>query len=153
MQPPEGEAAARQAAARYLARRDLSRRRLSVRLRRSGFGEEVSERVAGAFAEEGYVDDARLARARSHELAERGYGDAAIAARLELEGIETATIQEALARLAPERDRARLLARRERDPRRLAALLGRRGFSADIVEEAAVAAAAALDGPGGTELR
>jgi hypothetical protein len=54
----------------------------------------------------GLVDDARTAVRRAEALAERGFGDAAIRYDLEQEGIAPEPVEEALAGLDPERERA-----------------------------------------------
>ena len=83
----------------------------------------------------GLVDDARVARGRASALAERGWGDAAIAARLEAEGVEEADATAALAYLPAERERAADLVAAEPDRRRAATLLARRGFALETIEE------------------
>ena len=102
-------------AARTVARRDVSSRRLSERLESRGIRAErrprrAVDRARGA----GVVDDARRPRARARALAERGWGDAAVAARLE-QGRATRSddVAAALAQLAAE-ERAGPRARRRR---------------------------------------
>jgi SOS response regulatory protein OraA/RecX len=124
------------AATRALSRRDLSRRRLDERLRARGATRAESERAVATFEAAGVVDDARLARRRAEALAERGWGDAAVAARLEAEGLAPDSVRSAVARLAPERERAAALARQVHDRRKAWKLLARRGFSADSAESA-----------------
>ncbi len=121
-------------AARALARRDLSAGQLDARLARARVAPSTAGEVVAALQQAGVVDDGRLACARARALADRGYGDAAIAARLETEGIEEPLVRDALAELAPEADRAQAVARRERDPRRAGRLLARRGFAHETVE-------------------
>ena len=76
----------------------------------------------------GYVDDARVARTRAEQLAARGSGDALIRDDLERRGIGGEAIEEALAELEPERERAaRVVAQRGRGPR-TARYLASRGF-------------------------
>lgn len=129
------EARALRVAAGQLARRDLSRLRLTERLRRSGLGEEATDGAVEALVEAGYVDDLRFAASRAEQLAGRGYGDALIGDRLEREGVEPDAIRAALAGLEPESERIRSLVGGERDPRRAAAMLVRRGFSVESVEQ------------------
>jgi SOS response regulatory protein OraA/RecX len=82
------------------------------------------------------VDDSRYAHARAAALAERGRGDAAIAWDLERRGVAAGVVKAALARLAPEPERARALADGlGRDPT-TARLLARRGFGEEAVEAA-----------------
>src|SRR5918996_5821062 len=73
-------------AGRALAQAPLSRRRLGERLRRRGVTPEAERAAVGTLAAAGLVDDARLAHGRAQTLADRGWGDLAIAARLEREG-------------------------------------------------------------------
>ncbi len=113
-------------AGRALARKDVSARRLEQRLTRAGIAPEAGREVLADLSKAGIVDDARTARAHAERLASRGYGDAAIAARLEAEGIDEAAARDALSELSPERERAR-----DVPPGRLAA----RGFSPETIEE------------------
>jgi SOS response regulatory protein OraA/RecX len=80
------------------------------------------------------VDDARLANGRAETLAERGWGNAAIAARLEAEGIPTAEAGSAIAKLEPEVPRAARVAAGVSDPRKAWGLLTRRGFDEETIE-------------------
>jgi SOS response regulatory protein OraA/RecX len=124
-----------EAAVRTVARRDVSSRRLRRRLDARGIGSPEAEAAVEALTSAGVVDDERLARVRARSIADRGWGDAAIAARLEQEGLPSGSVTEAIAELPAERDRAVALVARE--PDRLAAwrLLGRRGFAPETVED------------------
>ena len=135
---------ARELAARALARRDVSVSALKKRLEAGGVERDEIDRVIEALVRAGLVDDVRLAQELSSSLADRGLGDEAILARLEAEGIGSDERAYALAMLEPEERRAVGVAEREsaRGPRRLAALLTRRGFGEDAVE----AALASFDG-------
>ena len=124
------------AAGRSLSRRDLSKARLRERLRRAGVAPAEKERTLARLERMGLVDDHRLARARAATLAERGWGDAAIAARLEEDGIDASTGRAVIDELAPERERALALAGGECDRRKAGSLLIRRGFSPDSIEAA-----------------
>jgi SOS response regulatory protein OraA/RecX len=128
-------AEALETAARALAQRDLARQRVSERLRRRRVPPATAETVLATLADAGLVDDARVAGRRARALAERGWGDAAIAARLDQEGITEADAAAALADLAPERERAAELAAREPDRRGAARLLARRGFAFETVDD------------------
>ena len=120
---------------RALARGDLTRRRVGERLRRKGVAPATEETVLSTLASAGLVDDARVARARASTLAERGWGDAAIAARLEADGVDEADAAAALAELPPEDERATDLVADERDRRGAARLLARRGFAFETIED------------------
>jgi SOS response regulatory protein OraA/RecX len=127
---------AMEAAARVLAHRDLARERLGERLLRAGVAAGDRERTLASLERAGVVDDARLAHSRAGVLAARGWGDEAIRARLEAEGIREEERRDALAALAPEPERAVEVADGEVDRRRAAALLTRRGFSPDSIDAA-----------------
>ena len=128
-------AEARAVAARALARQDVSARRLGERLERAGVAPTTAKNTVARFAAVGLVDDARLAHARAEALASRGYGDAAIAARLEGERLDWECVRAALAVLPPESERARRLAAAEREPSAVARRLTGRGFAPETVEE------------------
>jgi SOS response regulatory protein OraA/RecX len=121
-------------AGRTLRRRDLSLRRLSQRLERAGVAPAAERNALLALSEARIVDDARLANGRAATLAERGWGNAAIAARLEAEGIPGADAGSAIAKLEPERARAARATAAMSDPRKLWALLTRRGFDEETIE-------------------
>jgi SOS response regulatory protein OraA/RecX len=121
------------AATRALRARPLSEQRLRERLRAKGIPDEAERAAVATLSAAGYVDDARLARGRALALAERGWGDAAIAARLSGEGLPAGEIDGAVAELEPETARAaRLLF--GKDPRKGWGLLQRRGFDLETIE-------------------
>jgi regulatory protein len=124
------------AATRSLARRDLSSERLRERLDARGIRAPAAEAALATLESAGIVDDARLARSRAAVLAHRGWGDAAVAARLEREGIGPEPAQAALSELLPEAERAAALAAGAPDRRAAWRLLVRRGFSLDSIEHA-----------------
>jgi regulatory protein len=134
-------------AGRALAQRPLSRRQVSERLRRRGVAPPVERETLGTLAAAGLVDDARLARARAAGLADRGWGDLAIAARLHRDGLEEAETRAALAELPPEQGRAAALIADVSDGRKAWSLLARRGFSPDAIE-GALGSLDADDSPG-----
>ena len=121
-------------ATRALARREHSAQSLRERLQRAGVDVSEADRVVEELQRLGLLDDGRFARERARVLAERGKGDAAIRFDLEGAGVEPAEIEEALATLDPERDRAaRLVDRRGPGPA-TARLLAGRGFDEAVVE-------------------
>jgi SOS response regulatory protein OraA/RecX len=128
-------AEALEAALGTVSRRDVSSRRLRERLDARGIASQEARTAVDTLASAGVVDDERLARSRACGLAERGWGDGAIAARLEQEGLPSAAVAHALAELPAERERAGELA--EGMPDRSAAwrLLGRRGFALETIED------------------
>src|SRR5205823_8463707 len=76
------------AGVRALARRDRSEQELRGVLERRGVAEREREETVVALRRHGAIDDDRFACGRAAALAERGLGDAAIAFRLERDGID-----------------------------------------------------------------
>jgi len=135
--------AAVEAALRALRHRDLSARELEERLRAGGFGEPEREAALESLARTGLLDDGRYAAGRARSLAARGAADAFIRHSLGAAGVSRDQIEEALAELEPERERAgTIVARRGVGPRTARYLRGK-GFPEDVV--AAVVAAAGED--------
>lgn len=120
-------------AGRTLARRDVSEASLRARLGRAGVAAATVEETTDVLRRTGTLDDERFATRRAEALAERGWGNAAVEARLETEGAPPEAISEAVAGLEPEWDRARR-ASGKLPPRKAAALLARRGFDPDTIE-------------------
>jgi regulatory protein len=135
-------------AARTLRRRDASAAELDTRLAQAGVAADARTEALAALTAAGLVDDERVARTGSEALARRGWGDAAIAFRLERLGIDATTAADAQARLEPEVARAiRIVAARGRS-RRTASHLARKGFSEDAIEAAFAAPVADGDPEG-----
>jgi regulatory protein len=124
------------AAGRALSRCDRSAAELGAQLARRGLRPGERDAAVETMARLGYVDDARFARSRAEALADRGYGDAAIACDLERRGVANDQVAAALEAVAPEADRARVAASRAEDPMKAARLLASKGFSADAIEAA-----------------
>jgi len=122
-------------AVRTVSRRDVSAGRLRQRLGARGIASQEAEAAVETLSAAGVVDDERLARSRARGLAERGWGDAAISARLEQEGIGSGPVTASLAELPPEHERAAELAARTPDRLALWRLLARRGFAPETVED------------------
>lgn len=115
---------------------------LRARLVARGFSDEDSDGALATLERTGLLDDRRFAEGRARSLAARGAGDAFIRHRLQADGIEREVVDDALAALRPEPERAeRIVGRRGAGPR-TARYLRLRGFS-----EEAVARAVAGDGP------
>jgi regulatory protein len=124
-----------QTAVRTLRARPVSEHRLRERLRNRGVRRDAEEAAVATLSDAGFVDDVRLARGRALALAERGWGDAAIGARLAGEGVPEAQVSAAVDDLEPEAHRAvRLIA--GLPPRKAWGLLQRRGFDPDTLESA-----------------
>jgi SOS response regulatory protein OraA/RecX len=124
------------AAARALTRRDRSEAGVLEVLRRKGVAEDEALEAVETLRRVGAVDDERFAVAGAASLAEHGYGDMAIAFRLEREGVSGDLAERAVSALEPETERARqLVARRGATPK-TARWLASRGFAPDSVESA-----------------
>jgi len=122
-------------AARALGPRERSRLALEERLARAGVPAAAREEALETLERAGLVDDARTAVRRAEALADRGFGDAAIRHDLEQEGIAAELVEEALAGLEPERERARALVERRGADVRTGRWLAARGFDAATVED------------------
>jgi SOS response regulatory protein OraA/RecX len=124
-------------AGRALRRQDLSERGIAERLARAAVAPAAAEESLAVLSRAGLVDDARFARGRAENLAERSYGDAAIRHDLERQGVGPEPIQQALETLEPERERAaRLIERRGPGPG-TARYLASKGFGEEALEAAA----------------
>jgi regulatory protein len=130
-------AAALEAAGRALARRDRSPAGLAALLERRGVAPAQGTEAVETLERLGYVDETRFAHARATSLAARGYGDEAIRFDLEREGADADAIEEAMAALEPELERASALVAAGGDRARNARRLLAKGFSPEAVEAAA----------------
>jgi SOS response regulatory protein OraA/RecX len=124
-------------AARALRHRDRSAREVDKRLARAGVDANGRAEALATLARLGYVDDNRYAASRAAALAVRGWGDAGIRTHLEQEGVGAAAAEGALAALAPERERAEEITRRDGASARTARRLAAKGFAEDVVESVA----------------
>lgn len=129
-------AAALETAGRALARRDRSPAGLAALLERRGVAPAQGAEAVDTLERLGYVDETRFAHSRAASLAARGYGDDAIRFDLEREGAGTDSIDEAVAALEPELERACALVAAGGDPARNARRLLAKGFSPEAVEAA-----------------
>jgi SOS response regulatory protein OraA/RecX len=120
-------------AIRSLRARPLSEQRLRERLQSRGVRADAEEAAVATLVGAGFVDDARLARGRALALAEKGWGDAAIEARLAGEGLPEPMVAEAVAELEPEGQRAARIAG-ALPARKAWPLLQRRGFELETIE-------------------
>ncbi len=120
-------------ALRALRHRDLSARELDERLRVKGFGEIARYEALETLARTGLLDDARFAESRSRSLAARGAGDAAIRHALRLAGVEDSLVEDALATLDPEEERAAAIVGRRGPEPKTARYLRGKGFSEEVV--------------------
>jgi SOS response regulatory protein OraA/RecX len=122
-------------AAAALARRDRSAAALIAYLEERGVETDEAAEAVERLRVAGYVDDGRLAALRAEAMARRGYGDAAIRADLERRDIGREHVNETLATLQPERERAEALADRDGRTPKTARRLIAKGFAADTVSE------------------
>jgi SOS response regulatory protein OraA/RecX len=116
--------------------RDLSSQALAERLRRANVAPELRKEAVSALERVGVVDDLRFATSRASALAARGYGDAAILADLERQGVPGELHADALAPLDPETDRAREVVRRRGGGAKTARFLASKGFGEEAREAA-----------------
>jgi regulatory protein len=119
---------------RALARRDHSAASLRAKLDRAGISEGAQAEALDTLERAGYLDDARFARDRAVQLAERGYGDEWIRADLEAQGVAAEVAATALAELETEAERAERESLRLGGGLRAVRSLARRGFAEETLE-------------------
>ena len=122
-------------ATRMLARRPLPRALLEDRLERKGVAPAALEEAVEVLEQAQYLNDHSYALDRARSLAERGHGDAAVRYVLEQERVDSELIEEAVAALEPELERAQALLIGARDRRRTLRRLTTRGFSAETLAD------------------
>jgi SOS response regulatory protein OraA/RecX len=122
-------------ATRMLARRPLPRALLEERLEKKGVAPVALEEAVEVLEQAHYLNDRSYALERARSLAERSYGDAAVHYILEQERVGSELIEEAIASLEPEVERARALLAATADRRRTLRRLVTRGFSAETLED------------------
>jgi regulatory protein len=131
-------------ALRALRHRDLAARELDERLAARGVPAASREQAMDTLERTGLVDDGRFAEGRAATLAARGSGDALIRHDLERRGIAADIVDEALARLEPEPERARAIVERRGPGPRTARFLYGKGFAGEVVDAVAAAGEDAL---------
>ena len=124
-------------AGRALRRQDLSKRGIAERLARASVAPAAVEESLAVLTRAGLIDDARFAGTRAGNLAERGYGDAAIRHDLGRQGVAPEVIQQALESLEAEAERARRLVERRGPGVKTARYLASKGFGEEALEAAA----------------
>lgn len=129
-----GEDDALECALRALHHRDRSVRELGQRLRLKGFSEPECEQAIATLLRTGLLDDRRFAETRAMSLAERGAGDALIRHTLELAGVSSELVDDALQAVSPEAERARLVVSRRGSGPSTARYLTAKGFSEEVVD-------------------
>jgi SOS response regulatory protein OraA/RecX len=121
-------------ATRALRAHDRSHRELEARLEDRGVSASTRAEALHVLAQSGLVDDGRVAANRAASLADRGYGDAAIAADLERRGIPVETVAAALETLQPEPDRAAEIVARRGNGLKTARYLAGKGFAEESID-------------------
>jgi len=106
-------------------------------LARASVAPAAVEESLAVLTRAGLVDDARFAGTRAGNLAERGYGDAAIRHDLGRQGVAPEVIQQALESLEAEAERARRLVERRGPGVKTARYLASKGFGEEALEAAA----------------
>jgi len=124
-------------ATRMLARRPLPRALLEERLEKKGVAPVALEEAVEVLEQAHYLNDRSYALDRARSLADRAYGDAAVRYSLEQERVGSELIEEAVASLEPELERARAIAGSVPNPKKLLGRLARRGFDPDTLEQIA----------------
>jgi len=123
-------------AGRSLRAHDVSARGLAAQLERAAVAPAARAEALAALTSAGLLDDDRFVRRRAAVLAERGYGNAAIAADLERQGVSAELVGQAIGELEPEAGRARAIVRHRGSGPRTARFLTGKGFEDDAVEAA-----------------
>ena len=123
------------AALASLGYRDLSERELEQKLAARGYSDEERAEALATLERTGLLDERRLAEARAASLAARGAGDALIRHALESAGVPGDLVDDAVAALEPEPERARAIVARRGPGAKTARYLAGKGFSADTVSD------------------
>jgi regulatory protein len=122
-------------ALRALRYGDYSRSRLETRLQGRGAPAGARQDALETLERAGLVDDARVAAARAQVLAGRGFGNAAIRFSLTGEGLSAEVVDEALASLESEPERARRLLDERGRTAKTVRWLAAKGFDAATLED------------------
>jgi SOS response regulatory protein OraA/RecX len=116
-----------------LRRRERSAAEVDRYLAERGVGDDARAEVIETLARTALVDDRRFAELRARTLAERGAGNDLVRHELARAGVDAELVDEAVAALPPESERAaRIVARKGASPK-TARYLGGKGFSDDVV--------------------
>jgi regulatory protein len=142
---PDPHDVARQIVLRQLAMAPRSRKQLRDKLRQRACPDDVAEAVLDRMAEVGLVDDeAHAGMLVRSQQASRGLAKRALARELRTKGVDDELARKALAQVRPEDEREqaeRLVAKKLRtmhgldasvQTRRLAGVLARKGYPADL---------------------
>jgi regulatory protein len=121
-----------QAALRLLRHRERSSVQLERELEARGFGDEVRAHALETLSRTGLVDDARFAASRARSLSERGAGDRLVRHDLAAAGVALDAVEQAIAALEPERERAARIVARRGPSAKTGRYLVAKGFSEDV---------------------
>jgi SOS response regulatory protein OraA/RecX len=113
--------------------RDLSESELDQKLAARGFGEEARSEAVATLRRTGLVDERRFAAGRAASLAGRGAGDALIRDALERAGVPDEVVDDALAALEPESQRASAVVAKRGSGAKTARYLAGKGFAAETI--------------------
>ena len=121
-------------ALRALRHRDRSTVEIDRYLESRGVTDDERQTALETLVRTDLVDDRRYAERRGQSLADRGAGNALIRHELARAGLDPDVVDDVLASLRPERERAEaIVARRGAGPKTARYLAGK-GFSYDVVE-------------------
>ena len=121
-------------ALRALRHRDRSTVEIGRYLESRGVTDDERRTALETLVRTDLVDDRRYAERRGHSLADRGAGNALIRYELARAGLDPDVVDDVLASLRPERERAEaIVARRGAGPKTARYLAGK-GFSNDVAE-------------------
>jgi regulatory protein len=118
---------------RALRHRDRSAAEVDRHLAERGVGEDDRRGAIETLVRTGVVDDRRYAESRASSLAGRGSGNAHIRHDLRRSGVEADVVEDALAALTCERERAELIVARRGGGMKTARYLAGKGFAEDVV--------------------
>jgi SOS response regulatory protein OraA/RecX len=128
-----GEQEALEAALEALRYRDLSESELERKLADRGFAEDTRSEAVSTLKRTGLLDERRFAEGRARSLAARGAGDAFIRDALERAGVPDDVVDDALAVLEPESQRASAIVGRRGSDAKTARYLAAKGFASDTI--------------------
>jgi regulatory protein len=120
-------------ALRSLRHRERSAAELDRHLEARGVGKDERRDALASLVRTGLVDDRRYADLRAASLADRGAGDALIRHELQRAGIAADVLEDAVAALADEHERAEAVVSRRGASAKTARLLAAKGFSEEVV--------------------
>jgi SOS response regulatory protein OraA/RecX len=121
------------AALAALRHRDLSTLEIEQRLAAKGFSDGDRGDAVATLQRTGMLDDRRFAEGRASSLAARGAGDLLIRDALVRVGIEAELVDEAIAALEPEPERARIVVAKRGATEKTARYLSSKGFAYETV--------------------